>query len=266
MAEHSEFFDVRADPSADWEVSYYRSLVEVHGVILIGGGRSTLVTGLIALAFHVPIIAIATFGGGAEKVWDTLQRTQTEATTSEISAMAQPWTKRSANQLVRTLLEQGKRKEENIEVSLRSERRRSRCMTSSLLVAALLLTLGLSTIPLIYSWKSGIAGSLSFLCIGPLLFGTSGAIIRNTYDQGQEWLRPAVLGLSAGVISFLLFVAAQLATTPDALSNPGAHRLLFFILPLSFIAGLTFDAVYAKLRAVDVTNTDILKQSGNNSR
>ena len=58
----------------------------------------------------------------------------------------------------------------------------------------------------------------------------------------------------------LIYAAAQLAATPNILDGAGARRLLFFVLPLGFIAGLTFDAVYAKLRAVDVTPTDILKQ------
>jgi hypothetical protein len=260
MAEHDELFDVRGDPSSDWEVSYYRSLVEVQGIILIGGERSTLATGLIALAFHVPVVAVATFGGGTEKVWGALERTRSEATAEEISAMAQPWHKESAARLVRSLVEQGRRKEARLAENQRAERRQSRRVFVSLVVTALLLVAGLGTIPLMYSWKPGTSGSLLLLCVGPLFLATSGAIVRNIFDQGREWLRPAVLGLSAGAISFLLFVAAQLASNPDALDGPGARRLLFFVLPLGFIAGLTFDAVYAKLRTVDVTQTDILKQ------
>ena len=48
-ADHAELFDVAFDSSADWEVSYYRSLVACDGVLVMGGGRSTFVTGLIAL-------------------------------------------------------------------------------------------------------------------------------------------------------------------------------------------------------------------------
>src|SRR5689334_13793726 len=38
MTEHAEFFDVRSDPSRDWEVSFYRSLPQCDGILLIGGG------------------------------------------------------------------------------------------------------------------------------------------------------------------------------------------------------------------------------------
>src|SRR3954447_16288630 len=53
---HKELFDPRIDSSPDWEVSFYRSLVEGHGLIIIGGGRSTLITGLIALTFIIPLV------------------------------------------------------------------------------------------------------------------------------------------------------------------------------------------------------------------
>ena len=62
----------------------------------------------------------------------------------------------------------------------------------------------------------------------------------------------------AGAVAGLLFVAAQLATTPDVLDGPAARRLLLFVLPVGFIAGLTFDAVYSKLRTQDVADTTAL--------
>src|SRR5262245_12560266 len=37
--DHPELFDIRADPSRDWEVSFYRSLAQCDGVLLVGGGR-----------------------------------------------------------------------------------------------------------------------------------------------------------------------------------------------------------------------------------
>ena len=53
-------------------MSYYRSLVEADGVLLVGGGRATFSTGLVALAFHIPALPVATFGGSAAKVWQAL--------------------------------------------------------------------------------------------------------------------------------------------------------------------------------------------------
>ena len=137
--EHREFFDIHGDASSDWEVSYYQSLIEIQGIILVGGGRSTLVTGLIALAFHIPVVPVATFGGSAQKVWASLDRVRNEALAEEVSAMAQPWHEGSAARLVAGLVAQGARKAAKAEESGQEERRQSRRAVLSLSVAALLL-------------------------------------------------------------------------------------------------------------------------------
>ncbi|MEV6769332.1 hypothetical protein AB0N05_11985 [Nocardia sp. NPDC051030] len=65
--------------------------------------------------------------------------------------------------------------------------------------------------------------------------------------------------MSAGAIAVLLFVSAQLATSADLLSAPDVRRLLFFVLSVGFIAGYTFDAVYAKIRQQQVVDTASLR-------
>ncbi|MFC5830025.1 hypothetical protein [Nonomuraea insulae] len=109
-----------------------------------------------------------------------------------------------------------------------------------------------------YSWMPGSGPGLAALFIAPLFAATCGAVFRNASDQADDWIRTTVLGATAGVIAFVLFVAAQLATTPDLLEGTGARRLLFFIILVAFTAGLTFDAVYSKLRSQDVTSTSPL--------
>src|SRR5678815_3351788 len=52
---YEDFFVEKPDTSPEWEVSYYRSLNEIDGIVLIGGGSSTLATGLIGLTFRVPM-------------------------------------------------------------------------------------------------------------------------------------------------------------------------------------------------------------------
>ena len=96
-------------------------------------------------------------------------------------------------------------------------------------------------------------GGIVALIVAPMLAASCGAIMRTAVDERSEWLRTTVLGAAAGVMVFLLFGAAQLTATPDVLGGTGAQRLIFFALPIGFVAGLTFDAVYRKLRSQDVT-------------
>jgi hypothetical protein len=166
--EHRDLFDPRPDSSGDWEVSYYRSLVEADGVLLVGGGRSTFVTGLIALAFDIPTLPVATFGGHAAKVWPALDRVRNDTVTQELGVMAAPdWRADSARTLVTGLLAQRDRRAQKAERARRAEHREDRRAAISLTIAAGLLLLGLATIPAVYAWTPGTAGNLTALTRRP---------------------------------------------------------------------------------------------------
>ena len=256
-----ELFYNRPDASEDWEVSFYRSLVETGGVLLVGGGRSTYVTGLIALAFGIPIAVVASFGGRAVSVWQALDRVRNDAEPEEISLMGRgEWREDMAAPIVESLIAQGKRRAAKQEAERRDARKDARHASISLLVAAVCVILALSLIPVSYSFTPGTGTSIAVLIAAPLFAATAGAIVRHSFEKGHEWLRTGVLGMAVGSVSALLFIAAQLLTTPDVLSSSEARRLLWFVVPVGFIAGLTFDAVYRKLRAQDVTRSDVIDQ------
>lgn len=50
-ASHPALFRRRADANGFWQSSFYRSLSNVDGLLLVGGGNSTLVTGHVALSY-----------------------------------------------------------------------------------------------------------------------------------------------------------------------------------------------------------------------
>ncbi|AUG81200.1 hypothetical protein CFP65_6550 [Kitasatospora sp. MMS16-BH015] len=252
-------FEHRHEPGDDWEVAFYRSLREVDGLILVGGGRTTLITAMVALAFDIPVAPVAAFGGGGRTAWETLNRVRNQATEEEISALGAAWHPGSTASILATLLGQRRRQREAAAERERLERRAARRSGLGLAASALLLITGLATIPLTYAAGGNAAVNLIALIAGALLTATAGAMTRTAVDRGQDWARAAVLGMSAGAIAVLLFVTAQLATSPDLLTTGGARRLLFFVLSVGFIAGYTFDAVYAKLRQQDVVDTSAVR-------
>jgi hypothetical protein len=132
-------------------------------------------------------------------------------------------------------------------------------MIVSLVIGLGLFLAALACIPLGHSWDPGTEASLAVLIGAPVLAAAAGAIVRHAFDEGREWLKTAVVGMMVGGISALLFIAAQLLTTPDVLESADARRLLFFVVPVGFIAGLTFDDVYRKLRGQDVTKTNAIQ-------
>jgi hypothetical protein len=259
-AEQPDLFDVRPDPSGDWEVSFYRSLSGCDGVILLGGGRSTLITGLIALTMRLPVLAVAAFGGNARKVWERLsgETGQSEADRDE---MGNPWEDSSAAQLVQNLERQRQQRLERERTEARRERTEARRANTSLTVAVILLLAAVAGLVLSCGSRPGSAGSIALLALVPMLAAAGGALIRTSLDVGRDWTRAGVLGGAAGLITGLLYVASQLVGSPTVL-DPGqtaaVRRLLFFVLPIGFVAGLTFDAVYPKLRGTNVSQADTL--------
>lgn len=165
-----------------------------------------------------------------------------------------------AAQLVQSLIAQDQRLKAKEAAQQRDSRKDSRRAIASLLVAAACVVLAFGAIPLSYSFKPGTGTSITLLIAAPLVAAIAGAIVRHSFDKGREWFRTAILGMAVGGAAGLLFIAAQLLTSPDVLNTSDARRLLWFVVPVGFIAGLTFDTVYRKLRAQDVTRGDVLNQ------
>jgi hypothetical protein len=270
MQTSPELFDLRLDASDDWEVSFYRSLPEVDGLILIGGGRSVLIAGLIALTRQIPIVSVAAFGGSALKVWRLLTHDERLFEVGDLAAMAPPaWDQGSAARLVESLLRQRQRRSQAREEERRTAQRDERGRLRQWLVATLLFVASAMTVPLgIGGLRPGSAALLFLLFSAPLLAGASGATIRMAAiprSGDPRMARAVTLGLAAGGICTFLFLMSQLAASPDlltgerSLADVQVRGLLLFAVTIGFLAGFTFESVYRRLAMVDVVQLDALR-------
>jgi hypothetical protein len=107
---HPNLFERRSERGADWEIAFYRSIARADGVILIGGGNATIISGQVAVGTRMPILALAEFGGAAAKVWETLSAGEDLPNRSEINLMAQPWADGAAAACVNALYAQRERR------------------------------------------------------------------------------------------------------------------------------------------------------------
>jgi hypothetical protein len=265
---HRAAFRFQPDTSKDWEVSFYRSLVGVDGVLLLGGGRSSLISGLVALGNGLPVAAVATFGGNARKVWTLIDPDSQLLEEGAHAAMAPPiWDDAAAGRLVQVLVGQHRRRLELAAARRRAEtagaRRRTRdaLLVMALFVAAMVgVTLGLRGL------EPGSWPLYAVVLLTPLLAGAAGATAKTVFEPDPERGATVVaaLGLAAGGISELLFLLSQLATSPELLSATApdsttrARNLALVGAGIGFIAGLTFESVYRKLSSVDVVRTETL--------
>lgn len=262
---HGEVFDWRPDHNVDWEMSFYQSLNEAEGILLMGGGDSTLIAGLVAMGHRIALLPVAAFGGKACKVWEALRPGRDLPTADEISLMARPgWSDDQAAECVKTLKEQIARKLEQQKQALLEARRKEISVARHAFFAVLLFLLAVVAVPVAWGWPLSQGVAIWLLFISPLLAGVAGSTIRLVFDlrqgaaplTGQSAITTAALGLIAGGVAGLLFITAQITTTPatagEIVATEQARRLVPFGVIIGFIAGLTLDAVFRKLIASDV--------------
>ncbi len=237
------------DTGPEWEVSFYRTLLTCDALLLVGGGQSTRVAGVIALSQRIPLLPVAAFGGGASQVWVNLDKVRNDTTDDDITLLGQDWRPDSARRLVECLDGQRRRRAQWLRDRERAGRRVALSTGLGLTVALLLLVCALLGFALAGEPGPATGRRLAVLVVTPLLAAMAGAVIRSSFEAADQWPRSAVRGLGAGVVSVLLYVASQLLTVPSLLDELDVRRLLFFTLPLGFSAGFTFDLVFERLRS-----------------
>jgi hypothetical protein len=271
---NSEVFDWRPDRSQDWEMSFYQSLNEVDGILLMGGGDSTMIAGLVAMGRGIAMLSLARFGGKATNVWESLRPDRDLASADEISLMARPaWTEDQADECIQALKDQLVRKAEREKQRRIEELRRETSVTLHACFAVLLFVLAVTCVPVSWAWKPTYIFVIWLLFTSPLLAGVAGSTIRLVLDlressaplNRQSAITTAALGLIAGGVAGLLFITAQVTTAPtpspavgqevaQIVSTEQARKLVPFGVLIGFIAGLTLDAVFRKLIASDVVD------------
>jgi hypothetical protein len=263
--EDDALFD-RQPQGSEWEVSFYPYLAAVDGILLIGGGYTTKVTGLIATGSKTPMISLAGLGGAAESVLEHLrQERHAIATEAELNLMAQrTWTGTSAAHCVDALLDQAERKRtlnDQTEL-LKSEKKHARGVTILAVVGSLLFVGVLLAIAEAMHSPQTPRWVLWVLFGTPAAAGASGAAIRVLWDQYSHEsaatplkLRPVGMTISLGFwasgVAGALFLLPQIVSLGQ-LQTPYAYRLLPFSSLIGLLAGLTLDRVFPRLLKIDI--------------
>ncbi|MFK4067057.1 hypothetical protein [Streptomyces sp. NPDC029674] len=245
--------EILRDTSGEWEVAFYRTLLVSDGVLLMGGGQSTRVAGIVALSQRLPLVAVATFGGGAGQVWVNFDRVRNDADDADIRLMGDNWSPDSAARLIACLERQRERKLRRLAEAEREQHTAARRAAGGMTAAAVCLVAAVTGLVTAGPPRPAGVQDLVVLVGSPLAAAAAGAIIRNSFEGDARWGRATVRGLGAGLVSVLLYFASQLLSVPTLLDDLDVRRLLFFTIPLGFTAGFTFDLVFERLREGSVS-------------
>jgi len=256
-------FDRRADQTGFWEGSFYRSLADSDGIILLGGGNATLVVGQVALGARIPLLALAATGGSASVVWRSIAPGVDLPSVDEHVRMAQQLSPEAVSNWV-DALETQRRRRYAVETGPILWHA---VYASALFVLALIAAIGSHLFN-----PPGLPPEVrkALLLASLPIAGAAGAAIRMVFERryGSGPLVPPsiaitiALGMMAGALAGLLYLVAQPGTI-DLANLQTELRLVSILVVVSTVGGLTAETIFRKLLGVDVLRTRTLVAEGN---
>ena len=268
-----DLFDPRPDGSPDWTMSFYQSLSEGDGILIMGGGETTRIAGLVAMGYRTAVLTLPCFGGAALDLWKTLLPGRDLPTADERALMARPdFTDADYAACIQSLKDQIARKAEAARQQRLEEIRRETNVSLHAVFAFVMFLLSVIAVPVAWGMQLSAVFAIWLLFMSPLLAGVAGSTSRLILDlrdgsapmTTQSTVTTAALGLIAGGVAGLLFITAQVTTAPAArpgqiISPEQASKLVPFGILIGFVAGLTLDAVFRKLISSDVVDTSAIE-------
>jgi hypothetical protein len=258
---HPTLFERRADKTGQWEVSFYRSLADSDGLILLGGAYSTSIAGQVAIGARIPILAVERTGGSARTVWKTIAPGIDLPTIAEHALMAREPSQTIVSGWI-DALETQRRRRYAVETG---PILRHAAFASVLFVLAMIAALASNLAPK-DAFPEYVRNALFFG--STLLAGAAGASIRMVFERrygSGPLVPPAIgitvaLGMMAGALAGLLYFVTQPGTL--ALAGDAGLRLVSIVVVVSTIAGLTVEAIFRKLLGIDVLQTRSISVGG----
>jgi hypothetical protein len=234
---HAGLFDPQPDPNPHWVQSFFRSMADGGGALIIGGGRSALIAGHLALSLHIPLLPVACFGGAARRVWETIQPNDDLPTKEERNLMGRPdWQPKYATELVDALLAQDRRREQRAR-----QTRHQRTARWAFALVMLLLGIAMLVAGSTAAGPPWAAIAMLYL-LGPV-GGCAAALIRSIYFEEEPFCsvpETITLGFFAGLASSLLYVIAHVSVS-------GQLEVKWIALAIAFATGLAAGAAYDKV-------------------
>jgi hypothetical protein len=252
QASNGDLFEPKLFPGNDWEAPFYRSLAAaegVDGVLLMAGARSTLIAGQIAVARHLPVLAIDAFGGAAGVIWTELAGQHPDylsSTTNSPKSLIE-WLKAKCVLRIQQRVEA--RRREVAYAGLSSQARRSRWTALAFVLLLTAVFFGMVRVPSADYY-------VAITVTGLIASGATGALVRSVISTsentgpGTSFLLGSIAGFVVG-LAYLIpqFVGAPGVLDPASDTVTATDKIQFVSAALvALSAGVGFDTVFTRLR------------------
>ncbi len=220
----------------DWEIGFYESIKqEADGVVLLGGGTTTLVAGLVAASWGKALFTTPHFHGKAAMLYRWMHTNSSVVASSpvageDIDSMSQPWDPQACVESLRrqfSVIESRKAQHENKQQHYSSIERRFERMQSAqrraVAVAVAILAFVASMVAAI-AIPTGIADFVSFFLV--LISGGALGSSLNLLGTQRDSVLPisGTLAIGAG-IGIIVGVVQVSPNIPQVFRNECPSRL-----------------------------------------
>ena len=287
--EHEDLFDLRPDflssSSNTWRIPFFRSLSQADGMIVLGGAQLSLAAGVTALTHNLPLVAIKETQGRASTLWIELSEGRGLATRLGADAMERHChgDDKIVEKWIDSLESQAKAAEK-IGPQIDLPHPHWWLWTFTCLLACIaLLCVGyygagktaavvatqpaLTTQPAL-AWTQSEHWQMLFyltVFIAPVFSSALGGWIRLCLEPPvrTDPRRVPLMAAAAGLVVSLLYLIGTYMSVPGSSWIPQAPTfgMLVIVETLGFVAGVTFDKVYAKLQSLDVIHAQVLNKA-----
>jgi hypothetical protein len=252
QATRNDVFERNLFAGHDWEAPFYRSLVDSEGVdavLLMAGGRSTLIAGQIALARPLPVLAVDKFDGSATVIRTELatgNKDYPSTSTHSITEMV-AWLKKKCAERAKQQALTHKRESHYLRIT--SQRVKSYWAGGAFIALLIAIFFGVAQTP-----QPGLYPFLTFA--GLIAAGATGALVRSVI-WGIEETAPGTSLLLGGVAGFVVglaylipqWVGAPGVLAPDTIQVEATDKIQFVSAALvALSAGVGFDTVFTRLK------------------
>jgi hypothetical protein len=216
FAERIQFDDIfvdLVDQEAGWRRAFIRTLAEADAALLVGGERMTAAIGHAAVAFRIPVLSLAGFGGTAQEVWRAIPLGDAGPSDSEhAEAASRDWTAARAERCVTALLAQIDRREKADQAAAEAERKQRFWISTRVTGGAFILVAAFGLVWGSVSLLPAEWANLMLYLVGPI-GGCGAALAASSFQDPPPHgiMHTGALGLIAGVLTAAIYLLAQMS-------------------------------------------------------